>query len=192
MHQIVSGWQIQDFRPVEKRPQLVEFRILPSGTSSGDQLHCQICSTWTITQSQIGLYYFIRFQRRVPGTKHFRPSKYPFQKMSFQVPPRGQFSGSLASALHRISLAGSLIQSFISDSLDAHGLGRKTVQFAQNYDDDQQVFNPSVFLLKSQLSSSEAHQMSQNDLWTFYAKELLNHFNDEPSIKYLAITNVTK
>ena len=38
--------------------------------------------------------------------------------------------------------------------------------------------------------------MSQNELWTHYAKELLSHFEEEEEqdemIKYLAITNVTK
>ena len=40
--------------------------------------------------------------------------------------------------------------------------------------------------------------MSQNELWTHYAKELLSHFEEEGEqdhemlIKYLAITNVTK
>ena len=115
----------------------------------------------------------------------------------FQIP---NGVGSQNSALQRISLAGSLIQCFISDSLDAHGLGRKTIQFAQNYevqeddlnDDQDQCLMPSVFVFKSELSSKDAHQMSQNDLWTTYAKELLNHYTDDENIKYLAITNVTK
>ena len=36
--------------------------------------------------------------------------------------------------------------------------------------------------------------MSQTDLWTYYAKELLNYYDDDNSknVKYLAITNVTK
>ena len=42
------------------------------------------------------------------------------------------FSNDVESACRRLSLAGSLIQSFLADSLDAHGLsstpGRKTVQ----------------------------------------------------------------
>ncbi len=110
------------------------------------------------------------------------------------MPPRGQLNGSLDSALKRISLAGSLVQTFISNSLDAHGLGRKTIQFAQDYneDDSPEDLHPSVFVLKSQLSSTQAHQMSQNDLWTYYAKELLNHFTQDENVKYLAITNVTR
>ena len=75
-------------------------------------------------------------------------------------------------------------------SLDAHGLGRKTIQFAQNYEDLETT--PSVFVLKSTLSSSQAHQMNQNDLWTYYAKELLSYFSQDQNIKYLAITNITK
>ena len=62
----------------------------------------------------------------------------------------------MSSALARISLAGSLIQCFLSDSLDAHGLGRKTIQFAQDYEentDPNTNNNPSVFVLKSKLSS---------------------------------------
>ena len=49
-----------------------------------------------------------------------------FKKLSFsfQTAPRGHFNGSMSSALARISVAGSLIQSFLSDSLDAHGLGK--------------------------------------------------------------------
>ncbi len=42
------------------------------------------------------------------------------------------FSNDVESACRRLSLAGALIQSFLADSLDAHGLsatpGRKTVQ----------------------------------------------------------------
>ena len=37
--------------------------------------------------------------------------------------------------------------------------------------------------------------MSQTDLWTYYAKELLNYYDEEDNsknVKYLAITNVTK
>jgi hypothetical protein len=94
-------------------------------------------------------------------------------------------------------VAGALIQCFISDSLDAHGLGRKTIQFAQNYDNDpnhpnDQVNLPSVFLFKSMLSMLDAHAMSQQELWTIYAKELLKHFNDDENMKYLAITNITR
>ena len=107
----------------------------------------------------------------------------------FQI-PNGY--GTQDSALQKISLAGALIQCFISDSLDAHGLGRKTIQFAQNYEDDSDLLIPSVFVFKSELSSQDAHQMSQNDLWTYYAKELLNHYTQDENIKYLAITNVTK
>ena len=109
-----------------------------------------------------------------------------------QTPSRGHLNGSISSALAKISLAGSLIQSFLSDSLDAHGLGRKTIQFAQNYEDNDTTNNPSVFVLKSKLPSKDAHQMSQNDLWTYYAKELLNVFCEDQNVKYLAITNVTK
>ena len=115
--------------------------------------------------------------------------------LHFQISPRGQSTGSVTSALNRISLAASLIQCFISDSLDTHGLGRKTIQFAQDYNEemveDSNTF-PSVFLLKSQLSSMEAHTMSQSDLWTYYAKELLTHFCHDQHVKFLAITNVTK
>ena len=100
--------------------------------------------------------------------------------------------GSKHSAVKRLALAGALIQAFMSDSLDAHGLGRKTIQFVQNFEDSAASGLPSVFVLKSKLSSIAAHQMSQNDLWTFYAKELLTYFEDEPNVKYLAITNVTK
>ena len=89
-----------------------------------------------------------------------------------------------------------MIQSFLSDSLDAHGLGRKTIQFAQNYEENGDITNshnnPSVFVLKSKLSSEDAHKMSQNDLWTYYAKELLNEFCEDQNVKYLAITNVTR
>ena len=100
--------------------------------------------------------------------------------------------GSKHSAVKRLALAGALIQAFMSDSLDAHGLGRKTIQFVQNFEDSAASGLPSVFVFKSKLSSIAAHQMSQNDLWTFYAKELLSYFEDEPNVKYLAITNVTK
>ena len=75
------------------------------------------------------------------------------------------------------------------------GLGRKTIQFAQNYDENDANTtqnNPSVFVLKSKLPSKDAHQMSQNDLWTYYAKELLNVYCEDQNVKYLAITNVTK
>ena len=73
--------------------------------------------------------------------------------------------------------------------------------FPQNYDDEDKESNivpsgfPSVFVFNSKLTRKNAHKMSQNDLWTYYAKELLNHYvleGDESSnIKYLAITNVT-
>ena len=70
--------------------------------------------------------------------------------------------------------------------------------FPQNYDDEDKESNvvpsgfPSVFVFNSKLTRENAHQMSQNDLWTYYAKELLNHYvEDESNIKYLAITNVT-
>ncbi len=43
----------------------------------------------------------------------------------------------IESACKRLSLAGALIQSFLADSLDAHGLsstpGRKTVQVKLNF-----------------------------------------------------------
>ena len=50
-----------------------------------------------------------------------------------------RFSNDVESACKRLSLAGALIQSFLADSLDAHGLsstpGRKTVQVSWTVSD---------------------------------------------------------
>ena len=93
-----------------------------------------------------------------------------------QAGSRGHYNGTLSSALARISLAGSLIQCFLSDSLDAHGLGRKTIQFAQNYDenDANTQNNPSVFVLKSKLPSHGVFMIAANNLEKYH---LLLHYH---------------
>ena len=108
----------------------------------------------------------------------------------------------VASAKKRISLAASIIQCILAESLEVHGFGRRTIQF---YGDDSKEKSkdfyfpyPDTHVFKSRLTTSEVYKMDQRQLWEYHAKEVIS---SEPSgdsqfgnqkLKYIAIHSATR
>ena len=104
----------------------------------------------------------------------------------FQAPP--DMVNDARAACSRISLGVSLIRCFISDSLEAHGLARKT--FGVEVDENEE---PITEIFISSMTTEEAHKLSGIELWSFHAKELLERMDDEgEGTKYLAIMASTR
>ena len=107
------------------------------------------------------------------------------------------------SAKKRISLAGAIIQSLLAESLEVHGLERKTIQFyndlseqSNNKIDDHEVY-PETYVFKSNLYTKEVYNMNQRELWEHHAKEIIaSEQNDflkrNIKVKYLAIHSATR
>ena len=104
----------------------------------------------------------------------------------FQAPP--DMDNDAKAACSRISLGVSLIRCFISDSLEAHGLSRKT--FGVDMDENG---DPNCEIFISGMTTEEAHKLSGIELWAFHAKELLERLDDDgQDYKYLAIMASTR
>ena len=105
----------------------------------------------------------------------------------FQAPP--DMVNDARAACSRISLGVSLIRCFISDSLEAHGLPRKTF----GVDMDEENEEPVCEIFISGMTTDEAHKLSGIELWSFHAKELLERLDDDgEQTKYLAIMASTR
>lgn len=103
----------------------------------------------------------------------------------FQAPP--DMANDAGAACSRISLGVSLIQCFLSDSLEAQGLARKTLSVDVDGNGD-----PVCEIFISRMTIDEAHKLSGLELWTFHAKELLERLDDAEDTKYLAIMASTR
>ena len=112
-------------------------------------------------------------------------------------------TNDIASAKKRISLAGSVIQSIIAESLEVHGFGRKTIHFFNEERNnvrtkiDEDEAHPVTYIFKSKLSTQEVFAMNQRQLWEYHAKEIVSSESNTSSaenqkLKYLAIHSATR
>ncbi|CAJ1099394.1 Hypothetical predicted protein, partial [Octopus vulgaris] len=85
----------------------------------------------------------------------------------FQGPPGEDCTAE--SALRRIAFAAQLLQTFTAEKLLEHGFQRQTFQIEA----DLHTNKPICHLFRSKLQVEEASQMTGQQLWTYFAKELM-------------------
>ena len=73
------------------------------------------------------------------------------------------------SAQHRIILGAQLIQTFTAEKMKEHGFGRVTFQLEQD-----EFQKPVCHWFVSKLTLTQAYAMSGNELWNYFAKELMS------------------
>lgn len=96
---------------------------------------------------------------------------------------------SVESALERIKLGAMLIQTFTAEKMREHGFGRLTFQLEVDAN-----FQPICNVFHSRLTLEEAHSMSGNDLWTYFARELMtvSDFKDKELCKWYCFMSFTR
>lgn len=107
----------------------------------------------------------------------------------------GHFQGpdgencSVESALERIKLGAMLIQTFTAEKMKEHGFGRQSFQLEVD-----ENFEPICNVFHSRLKLDEAHTMTGNDLWTYFARELMTKadFKDKESCKWYCFMSFTR
>ncbi|ESP05088.1 hypothetical protein LOTGIDRAFT_208026 [Lottia gigantea] len=85
----------------------------------------------------------------------------------FQGPESADCSPN--SARNRIIFGAELIQTFTAEKMKEHGFGRTTFQLEKDCHG-----NHICHLLRSKLTLEKAYSMSGNELWTYFAKELMS------------------
>ena len=113
-------------------------------------------------------------------------------KGCFQVPKTTtkelHYQSSIESARKRISLAGELIQCFMSDSLRAHQLEpRKSIIFHSD-----QSESPSVCVFESRLTGGDTRSLQGEELWNRIGKELIETNIANEDTKCIAILAATR
>ena len=104
----------------------------------------------------------------------------------FQGPPGEDCSPD--SALERIKLAAMLIQTFTAEKMKEHGFGRLTFQLEVDSN-----FKPVCTLFRSKLRLEQAHSMTGNQLWTYFAKELMtSNLSDKEICKWYCFMSFTR
>lgn len=73
------------------------------------------------------------------------------------------------SAQERITLAAMLIQSFTAEKMSEHGFGKSTFQLEHN-----ENMEPVCRIFQSKLTTEKAHSMSGDELWSYFARELID------------------
>lgn len=162
---------------------------------------------WPVTEG-----YFKALVKLKPG-ENFLCIKYQDEilklKLIFEVPhfkrfirplyivcsgDDGYFQGpdeedcSMESALCRIALGAMLIQTFTAEKMMEHGFERRTFQLELSDE-----FEPVCHVLHSKLTVEEAHCMSGNELWTFFARELMaSDFARKEYCKWYCFMSFTK
>lgn len=95
----------------------------------------------------------------------------------------GQFQGpddedcSSEGAQERITLAAMLIQSFTAEKMSEHGFQKCTFQLEHDLNGE-----PVCKIFKTKLKLEEAHKLSGDELWAYFARELIEF--DSPSKEY--------
>jgi len=88
---------------------------------------------------------------------------------------------SLDSAKQRIYLAGELLQSIMAETLWEEGLGRKTF-----------ILDTKVHVLNSKLSTEECWSLGKEELWEYFAREIMQSSFKHKKSKYLAFLSCTR
>ncbi|XP_063396342.1 uncharacterized protein LOC134680958 [Mytilus trossulus] len=71
-------------------------------------------------------------------------------------------------AQEKITLAAMLIQSFTAEKMSEHGFQRSTFQVEHGQDNE-----PGCKIFQSKLTRNEAHSMTGDELWSYFARELI-------------------
>ena len=106
----------------------------------------------------------------------------------FQGPPSEDCTP--ASALRRITLAVKMLQTFTAEKLHEHGLGRRTFVLESDLYEDR----PPCCIFKSRIKVADAYKMSGNDMWLYFAKELMSSrlFAEKDACKWFAFLSFTR
>lgn len=106
----------------------------------------------------------------------------------------GRFQGpdeedcTIQSARERITLAAMLLQTFTAEKMQEYGFGRKTFKLEMNEDNE-----PFCHIFKSQLTLKKAHSMTGNELWTYFANELMrSNIIQKSFCKWLCFMSFTR
>ncbi|KAK6191510.1 hypothetical protein SNE40_003177 [Patella caerulea] len=92
------------------------------------------------------------------------------------------------SALRRIIFGAELIQTFTAEKMKEHGFGRSTFQLEKDANN-----NHTCHLLRSKLTLEKAYAMSGNELWSYFAKELMSSdLNDKDKCKWYCFMSFTR
>lgn len=96
---------------------------------------------------------------------------------------------SVDSALERIKIGAMLIQTFTAEKMKEHGFGRQTFQLEVDAN-----YEPVCNIFKSKLTLDRAHAMTGNELWTYFARELMtsSNFADKDLCKWYCFMSFTR
>ncbi|XP_067144270.1 uncharacterized protein [Centruroides vittatus] len=104
----------------------------------------------------------------------------------FQAPPKED--NSVESACSRISLAAQMLQMFTAEKLKEHNFPKKTFCL----EEDCKNCRPICHLFTSELTTREARSLSQEELWNYFAKELMmSPLANKNIYKFLAFASFT-
>lgn len=104
----------------------------------------------------------------------------------FQAPPNED--NSIESACNRISLAAQMLQLFMAEKLKEHSFPKKTFFL----EEESKTGKPICHLFTSELAIQEARNLSQEELWNYFAKELMmSPLADKDRCKFLAFASFT-
>lgn len=103
----------------------------------------------------------------------------------FQAPENEE--NSPENACKRISVGLKLIQSLIAEKFYENGFLRKTFQL----ENDLNPLEPNCRIFESNLDYKIARCMTQNDLWTYFGKEILESNLKSDSFKYIGFISCT-
>lgn len=95
---------------------------------------------------------------------------------------------SIESACEKIALGTRLIQCLTAEKVYEHGYNRKTFQL----ESDTNVDSPKCFPFYSNLSVSEARSMEEEELWTYFGREIMTSQFGSSYRKYLAFLSCTE
>lgn len=96
---------------------------------------------------------------------------------------------SVDSALERIKIGAMLIQTFTAEKMKEHGFGRQTFQLECDTN-----YNPVCNVFKSKLTLQCAHDMGGNELWNYFARELMtsSSFSNKDLCKWYCFMSFTR
>uniref|UniRef100_A0A1B6D7B1 Uncharacterized protein n=1 Tax=Clastoptera arizonana TaxID=38151 RepID=A0A1B6D7B1_9HEMI len=104
----------------------------------------------------------------------------------FQAPAKSD--NSINNACAKIALGAKLIQCLTAEKLYEQGYGRKTFQL----ESDSNLDVPECFTFYSNLSVSAAKTMEEEELWTYFGREIMTSHLSSSSRKYFGFLSCTE
>ncbi|WAR02650.1 YK66-like protein [Mya arenaria] len=170
--------------------------------------HEGVATVWPVIEGA-----FKGLVRLIPGANHIQMTHcdeiltltlvFTFPHFKYFVRPvyivlsgdDGYFQGpeeedcTVDSALERIKLGAMLIQTFTAEKMKEHGFGRVSFQLEVDAN-----YEPVCHVFHSKLTLEEAHCMTGNDLWTYFARELMisSNFVDKEICKWYCFMSFTR